>query len=470
MQTDRNPDDDLYEYPELHNALQELSPSWPVHRPRPVRSDTLPLYHESLAIDIDGDSLPTSNSNSSSNDMNRRTEEENDGDIDSDSNSTLHTSPFLFSSLSVHAHHSQHDLFSVLPRSRQNTPPPFGLPLPLDHPPLLRSRPNTPLERFASSMLAANPLEKEFSRDPTFLQIDTTSTSADAYADDHDHRESGSSSHLYAAYLPPSWTLFGDLNRLFENPAGRLTNAQRAFILLYSMYEVYRTVISSFLVVFVPQKCALSATLSPPPPPNDTHACTLLQNLVPQDTLEVVAITFNSVLAFYFCLLFWLERTREKEIQKHLVIDRAQPTDKECLVAMLRSMDPLARSHITKMNNLYRFCAQGMITLVCVNMCISCAVVSKNYLNNNTAIVFITNALFMVNRIYKALVITSSGEYNIYSAYRTDNLLYNRDRSSEFHLRTGVACAATTAKAGADTGADAGANAPGTENAGMHMV
>jgi hypothetical protein len=432
MQTDRDPDDDLYEYPELHDALRELPPAWPVHRPRPVRSHTLPGLQRHLAVDVDADSLPTTSSNS--NDTPRRRtvsteEEENDGDIDSDSNSnsTLHTSPFLFSSLSVHAHPSQHDLFSVLPRSRQNTPP------------LLRSRPNTPLERIASSMLAANPLEKEFSRDPTFLQVNASPLSAGA--DDAEPPREGGSSH--ATYLPPSWTLFGDLNRLFENPAGRLTNAQRAFILLYSLYEVYRTVISSFLVVFVPQKCALlgdsaaaSAAAAPPPQPTDAHACTLFQNLVPQDTLEVVAITFNSVLAFYFCLLFWLERTREKQIQQHLVIDRTQPTDKECLVAMLRSMDPLARSHITKMNNLYRFCAQGMITLVCVNMCISCAVVSKNYLNNNTAIVFITNALFMVNRIYKALVITSSGEYNIYSAYRTDNLLYNRDRSSEFHLRT----------------------------------
>ena len=34
----------------------------------------------------------------------------------------------------------------------------------------------------------------------------------------------------------------------------------------------------------------------------------------------------------------------------------------------------------------------------------------------------------MINRIHKALKITSSGEYNIYSAYRSDNLLYNRYR------------------------------------------
>jgi hypothetical protein len=45
------------------------------------------------------------------------------------------------------------------------------------------------------------------------------------------------------------------VNNLFENPEGRMTNFQRITIILFTAFEAYRTIISSFLIVFVPQKC-----------------------------------------------------------------------------------------------------------------------------------------------------------------------------------------------------------------------
>ena len=133
-------------------------------------------------------------------------------------------------------------------------------------------------------------------------------------------------------------------------------------------------------------------------------------------------------------ILFFLEKKREEFIKEHMTIDRAAPTDKDSMVQLLCDMSPEPRTYILKINNVYRFYAQGMLAIVCANMCISSIVIYRNYLNNNTAVVFITNALFMVNRIYRALLITSSGEYNIYSAYRSDNLIYNRDRNGDSML------------------------------------
>jgi len=256
----------------------------------------------------------------------------------------------------------------IIPSSRQNTPPP-----------LIRTITNIP----------------KFSRQPSFLE-------------ENERREK---SYCYK--------LTRGIDSLFENTTGHLTNSQRLFILLYTFYEIYRTVISSFLVVFVPQKCA-----------NDMP-CTIYQNIIPQNDLEVAAISFNTLLAFYFCGLFFLERKREEFIKEHMAIDRAAPTGKDYLVQLLCDMPPEPRTYILKINNVYRFYAQGMLAIVCANMCISSVVIYRNYLNNNTAVVFITNALFMVNRIYRALLITSSGEYNIYSAYRSDNLIYNRDRNGD---------------------------------------
>jgi hypothetical protein len=207
------------------------------------------------------------------------------------------------------------------------------------------------------------------------------------------------------------------LNNIFENPEGRLSNSQRAFILMYSLFEVYRVIISSYLIVFVPQNCG-------------GYSCTILQNLQPNDNLEYSALIFNSFMAFYFIMLFLIEFVREKNIRKYLIADKGTSTDKDQLIKMLSSMNVDSRREILRFNNLYRIHSRTLFVCFFFNMGVSCAVIYKNYLNNTTVTVFITNALFMINRIHKALKITSSGEYNIYSAYRIDSVLYNRDRET----------------------------------------
>lgn len=205
------------------------------------------------------------------------------------------------------------------------------------------------------------------------------------------------------------------INNLFENPEGRMTNVQRTTIVLFTCFEAYRTIISSYLTVFVPQNC-------------DGYSCTILQNIIPRDNLEIAAISINTFMAFYFCVLFTTESIRETTVKKYLLPDKSYPTDKEYLVKMISEINPLHQRKILHLNRIYRILAQLLLIVFLANASISCAVIQKNYLNNTTVTVFITNTLFMINRIHKALKITSSGEYNIYSAYRSDNLLYNRYR------------------------------------------
>jgi len=208
------------------------------------------------------------------------------------------------------------------------------------------------------------------------------------------------------------------VNNLFENPEGRMTNSQRLSIVLFGCFEAYRTIISSFLIVFVPQKCG-------------AYSCTIIENIIPKDNLEIVAISVNTFMALYFCVLFSTERIRETTVKKYLVPDKSYPTDKDYLINMISQMESIDKRRILKLNRIYRILAQFLLFLFFVNAGISCAVIQKNYLNNTTVTVFVTNALFMINRIYKSLKITSSGEYNIYSAYRTDSILYNRYRGSD---------------------------------------
>jgi len=215
-----------------------------------------------------------------------------------------------------------------------------------------------------------------------------------------------------------SFTKF--INNLFENPEGRMTNSQRVTILLYTLFEAYRTIISSFLTVFVPQNCG-------------GYSCTILQNTIPKDNIEIIAISVNTFMAFYFCTLFTIESFRETLIKEYLIFDKSFSTDKEYLIQMISEMKPNEQRKILKLNRIYRGFAQFLLLLFFVNAGISCVVIQRNYLNNTTFIVFVTNTFFMINRIHKAIKITSSGEYNIYSAYRSNNLIYNRYRGKITH-------------------------------------
>lgn len=199
----------------------------------------------------------------------------------------------------------------------------------------------------------------------------------------------------------------------FENEDGKVTYLQAAFIVLHSLFEVYRAVISSFLTVFVPQRCP------------DGHICSLYDNVVPRDQLETIAIGFNAFMAAYFCMLFLVEATRERRIQAYLAISKEAPTSKKHLIDLMCNMDHEERTELLRINNSYRLTGIYMMVFFFVNSGLSWAVVYKNYLDNSTFITFTTNALFMINKLYGVLKITSSGEYNIYSAYLNDNLVYN---------------------------------------------
>ena len=237
----------------------------------------------------------------------------------------------------------------------------------------------------------------------------------DVFSMKKDHNQNSFSSRFYSTPKTLSATFTRFVNNLFENPDGRMTNTQRVAIVAFTAFEAYRTLISSFLTVFVPQNCG-------------GYSCTIVQNIMPRDDLETAAISVNTFMAVYFCWLFTIERIRETLVKRYLIADKSSATDKDYLVKMLSEMKPHQQHRILRINRVYRIFAQVLLLVFFVNAGISCVVIHKNYLNNTTITVFITNTFFMINRIHKALKVTSSGEYNIYSAYRSDNLLYNRYR------------------------------------------
>jgi hypothetical protein len=212
-------------------------------------------------------------------------------------------------------------------------------------------------------------------------------------------------------------TIETSLNNLMENADSKLTITQRCILYTKNAFEIYRTIISSLLVVFVPQKCG-------------ENPCSIYQNMVPTNSLEYAAISLNFILALYFYVLYLIELKRESIIEKRLFYDREMPTDKRHLERMLGAMNPSTKKKVMDINLVYRGFGRFLILVFLLNIFLSGVVAYNNFLNNTTLITYTTNSLFMVTKIFRVLQITSSGEYVIYSAYRNDNLIYNRDKAA----------------------------------------
>jgi hypothetical protein len=265
----------------------------------------------------------------------------------------------------------------------------------------------------------------DFSVSSSDNSVEEWNAEEETFSSKRDIKNKSFSDRFYSSPKTFSATFTKVINNLFENPEGRMTSVQKITIIVFTVFEAYRTIISSFLTVFVPQSC-------------DGYSCTILQNIMPKDNLEIAAISINTFMALYFCLLFTIEKARESIVTKFLIADKTAATNKDYLVQMLSEMNANERQTILGLNRIYRIFAQLLLFLFFINAGISCVVIRKNYLNNTTITVFITNTFFMINRIHKALKITSSGEYNIYSAYRSDSLLYNRNRGTWLQKETSI--------------------------------
>jgi len=207
------------------------------------------------------------------------------------------------------------------------------------------------------------------------------------------------------------------LNHLMEDTESKLTITQRSLIYMKTAFEIYRTIISSLLVVFVPQQCG-------------DYPCSIKENITPETSLEYAALCMNFILAFYFYGLYFIEIQRENIINKYLIYDRNMPTDKDHLQRMLSTMNNDTKKKIMDTNLVYRGFGRFLILVFLLNLFLSGVVAYNKFLNNTTLITYTTNSLFMITKIFRVLRITSSGEYVIYSAYRNDNLIYNRDKES----------------------------------------
>jgi hypothetical protein len=206
---------------------------------------------------------------------------------------------------------------------------------------------------------------------------------------------------------------------LFDNEQIRQSNLQKMVLVIRFCFELYKTMIGSYLTVFTPQDC-------------DGVVCTLRQNLIPKDNLEILALTMNSFMAFSLLSEYVIEIARERILRMYFENDQRLPVEKEYFTNLLGILDTKKASllgekskMITLVFHLYRKVGIILLSLYVVNVSISGIVIYKNYYDKSSLFGFVTNALFIVLKMVSILKIAIHSINMPYSAYIETPVAFN---------------------------------------------
>lgn len=178
------------------------------------------------------------------------------------------------------------------------------------------------------------------------------------------------------------------------------------------LFELYRVMVSSFLILFVPQKC-------------DDHVCELSENFVFENGKYATGVIFNFITMAGFIGLYYLEVKRENRLITYLEVSADKANDNTSVGNALKLLAVDKKDSILYLDKCYQKWGYTMLFVFCVNAIMSGFVVYDYYLANQTTSAFITNILFVVTKLIDIYSIANTEQNVFYSAYLKDRIQYN---------------------------------------------
>lgn len=176
--------------------------------------------------------------------------------------------------------------------------------------------------------------------------------------------------------------------------------------------EMYRVIVSSFLVLFVPQKC-------------DDHVCTLSENMVLENDLYNAGLVFNFLTMAAFLAMYTFEVKRENRLITYLEVNKGQASDNASVGLALNKLPLDKRDSIWELDKYYIYSGWTAIVMFIINTILSGFVVYEYYLDSQTTSTYITNILFMVTKLADVHSNVNTEKNVFYSAYLKGKVQYN---------------------------------------------
>ena len=131
-------------------------------------------------------------------------------------------------------------------------------------------------------------------------------------------------------------------------------------------FELYRSIISSFLILFVPQKCG-------------DHLCSINENLALDNELYSTGLVFNFMTMFLLVILYYTEVKRENKLITYLEVNKSKAFDNDSVCVALENIASERRDSIYFWDKCYQICGYNTIICFTINATLSGIVVHNYY-------------------------------------------------------------------------------------------
>lgn len=176
--------------------------------------------------------------------------------------------------------------------------------------------------------------------------------------------------------------------------------------------ELYRVMVSSLLLLFIPQDCG-------------QEMCTISDNLNETDQKYKIGFILNYITTGAFVLMYITEIRREKKLIKLLEVNPTISTDNESVGQRLTVFPEYKRNQLISVVQQYQYASYFVIAVFIINTIFSWQVIYPRSLGNQTLLNFVTNILFMISKLSNVLTIIHTNENIFFSAYFNTKVQFN---------------------------------------------
>ncbi len=215
--------------------------------------------------------------------------------------------------------------------------------------------------------------------------------------------------HLdHSKYIQPKEGFFDELILLLSQQ-----DTQQKLVATASfLVELYRVLVSSLLILFVPQQCG-------------DHICTYSENMNSPNHLYTTGLTVNFITLGAFFTLYLIEIQRENMLINYLDVSKSKPSDNESVGEALKKLSPVRFKRIHMINRLYKIFGRVAFLLFILNTILSGLVVYEYGAGNQTTSTYVTNVMFMATKMIQIYGTLSADKNIFYSAYLSEKVQYN---------------------------------------------
>ena len=187
---------------------------------------------------------------------------------------------------------------------------------------------------------------------------------------------------------------------------------QKVVVSINILFEFFRVITCSLLIVFIPQKCG-------------DHVCSINEKLYLRPSFYCASLIFNFITLFTFFCFYFLEIRRENILIQYLEVNPSISYNKFDVEKLIELLPLNKKKKILQVQKYYQKFANIMIYTYIINIILSGIVINKYSITNQSISTFITYILFIIIKLNNVYSIANTEDFTFYSAYLMTNMQFN---------------------------------------------